>query len=471
MKQLFWIECKKIGKSVVFWLYILVLCFAYFYNYGTVVEDEIERSSNPESIFYTAPDGQYAVSQEDISSNESVQDRMMLSATSRLLDCYRRNSYEYYPFGYVKEKVMSDKEQKTILMYLVEITGLDEQTIKGTKENWGEDDIQVSGGGAYVLSPNKGEMNENGQFVAQPEDWEYVEDGTVSGSAETAENADQELNICVSFDRFKEIMDRVDGMIGKNSYFSWALLNLYYGENDMEDVPITKIQHEEFYEKDRITGAFARYYCDSIALVILWMPAFVIISLILKDKRYKMRELTFQRAVSSGKLIFTRFLASVLMVMIPIFLLPLKSLITLVQYGNSMGIQADLFAFIKYIFAWILPTVLLITAIALLITILTENYLSILITGFIWLVGRPSIAKLGGGNYGIMDLIIRHNTLKGYGRMTDNLQALILNRVFISVAAILLVMISVFIYEIKREGRLSFGRAKFSDYFRRKYSS
>lgn len=471
MKQLFWIECKKIGKSIVFWFFVLALCLTYFLNYGTIAEDEIGRSADPESVFYMASDGQYAANQEDILSNESAQNKMMMSATNRLLDCYRRNSYEYYPFGYIKEKVMSAEEQETILMYLKELTGLNEQVLDGTKEESGEDDIQVSGGGAYVLAPNKGEMNENGQFIAQPEDWEYVENGTISGSAEGTEDREQSFEIQVSFARFKEIMDSIDGMIGKNSYFSWTLLNLYYGENDMEDAPITLIQHKEFYEKDHVTGAFARYYCDSIALVILWLPAFIIIGLMLKDKHCKMRELTFQRTISSRKLIGIRFVAAVFMTIIPIFLLPLKSAITLMQYGSKMGIQTDVFAFAKYICGWILPTVLFVTAIALFITTLTENYFSVLVTGIIWLVGRPSIAKLGGGNYGLFDLVIRHNTLKGYGRMAENLQALVLNRVLITIAAILLVILSVFVYEAKRKGGLSFGREKFSNHFRHKYSS
>lgn len=470
MKQLFLLECKKIGKSIVFWLFVLVLCVSFFMNYGNVAEVEIESSSAPESVFYTSSDGQYATSKANILTDETAQNKMMVNATSRLIDCYRQNSYEYYPFGYVKEKVMSDREQKVILMYLTELTGLSEQELNGTETKHDEDDIKVSGGGAYVLAPNKGEMNENGQFVAQPEDWEYVENGTISDSSESIENEEQGFDIKVSFSRFREIMDSIDDMVGKNSYFSWTLLNLYYGENDMEDTPITQEQHDEFYGKDRITGAFARYYCDSISLVVLWLPAFIIIGLMMKDKYYKMRELTFQREISSKKLICTRFSASVFMTMVPIFILPLKSMITLVQYGNSIGSQIDLFAFVKYICLWILPTVLLITAVALFITTLTENYISVLISGVIWLVGRPSIDKIGGGNYGLFDLIIRHNTLKGYGRMNDNLQSLILNRTFISIVAILLVIISVFIYETKRKGGLNVGRKKLLDRFRRKYS-
>ena len=116
------------------------------------------------------------------------------------------------------------------------------------------------------------------------------------------------------------------------------------------------------------------------------------------------------------------------------------------------GVQPDVFAFIKYAFLWILPTVLFVMAIGMFLTILTGNYSGILITGLLWLAGRPSIGKIAGGNYDLFDLIIRHNTLKGYGRMMENIRMLVLNRAVISGAAFLLVILSAAVYETRRKG-------------------
>ena len=260
-------------------------------------------------------------------------------------------------------------------------------------------------------------------------------------------------------------------MIGRNSYFSWTMLTLYYFGNDMEDSPITERQHREFYEGDRVTGAFARYYCDSISLVVLFLPAFVIVDLMLRDKRRKMQGLTYPRTISSAKVICTRYAAAVCMTMLPILVLPLKSLFVLMRYCGSIGVQADALAFVKYTLAWISPTVLLIMAISLLVTVLLENYTAILLTGLIWLIGRPSVDKLSGGNYDLLDLIIRHNTLKGYGRMMENIQVLALNRIAISVAALALVGLSVLVYSMKRKGGLTFGGQKPAHGHRFKFSS
>ena len=109
-------------------------------------------------------------------------------------------------------------------------------------------------------------------------------------------------------------------------------------------------------------------------------------------------------------------------------------------------------------------------SIALFVTVLTENYSAVLLAGVIWLFGRPSVDKLAGGNYGLFDLIIRHNTLKGYGRMMENIQMLILNRILVSAAALLLVGFAIIVYDTKRKGGIVCESRKFFNNCRRKHS-
>lgn len=471
MMFLFGMECKKIAKSILYWVLVLVLLAVVFFQYESVVESELQRTDSPDSVFYITSSGGYADERES-APDEAMEHAMMTGATSRLISNYRSNRYEYYPFGYVKEKTMSSQEQATILQYLMELTGLSEQEL--TRTAGGADgtqigDVPISGGGAFLLEPGKGSTNDNGQFVAEPDDWKYVSGDRTS--SETLSQSDSSFEIQVSFERFQEIMEGVSRLIGRNSYYSWPMLTLYYFGNDMEDTPITERQHQEFYEGDQVTGAFARYYCDSISLVVLFLPAFVIVDLMLRDKRRKMQDLAYPRAISSVKLICVRYAAAVCMIMLPILILPAKSLFVLMGYCNGIGIQADMLAFVKYIFAWILPTVLLVMAISLLVTVLLENYTAILLTGLLWLTGRPSVDKIAGGNYDLFDLIIRHNTLKGYGRMMENMQMLVLNRSVISTAAFALVGASVLVYDRKRKGGLNFGCKKPTHDHRLKLSS
>ena len=460
MMRLFGMECKKIAGSALYWVLVLALLAVSLFQYEPSVESELRRTDDPASVFYTATDGDYAEEHSSV-PDEAMEHAMMIGATKLLMYNCRDNCYQYYPFGYVKEKTMSAKEQAVILQYLMELTGLSERELAGAKDGAGDTnigDIPISGDGAFILEPGRGSTNENGQFVIRPDEWQYVPgDGT---SSEATSQSSGGFEIQVSFERFKEIMEEVNRMIGRNSYFSWTMLKLYYFGNDMEEAPITERQHREFYEGDRVTGAFARYYCDSISLRMLFLRAFVIVDLMLRDKRRKMQGLIYPRTISSAKLLCTRYAAAVCMTMLPILILPVKSLIVLMQYCGSIGVQADALAFFKYILAWILPTVLLIMAISLMVTALLENYTALLLAGLIWLIGNPTVDKLEGGNYGLFDLIIRHNTLKGYGRMMENIQMLALNRITISVIALALVGLAVLVYSKKRKGGLNFGQQK-----------
>nr|WP_289766428.1 hypothetical protein [uncultured Acetatifactor sp.] len=408
MMRLFLMECGKTARGILYWLFVLVLFFAGVRPLDETVESELRQKDAPSSVFYTAADGVYARDSGGLTDRE-IQENMMAGAVARLLESYQKNAYEYYPFGYVKTKTLSEEGQRVILSYLEELTGMGEEAINGAAEESGEEEFRISGGGAYVLEPGQGSMEENGQYVIEPGDWKYTEN-----SAEIAE--------------------------------------------------------AEFYEDDHVTGAFARYYCDSISLVVLGLPALVMVELMMKDKNRRMQALVYPRTVLGARLVCTRFAAAVCMVMLPVLIFPARSLVMLVRFCKETGIQPDVFAFVKYALSWILPTVMLVMAMGLFLTILTENYSGILFTGLLWLAGRPSIGKIAGGNYGLFDLVIRHNTLKGYGRMTENLPMLALNRAVISGMALLFVALAIIVYETRRKGVGIFENRKFFNGFKVKYT-
>lgn len=137
MMRLFGMECKKIVKSILCWVLVLALLAVSLYQYDPSVESELRRTNDPASVFYTAPDGDYAEERNSV-SDKAMERTMMIGATKLLMYNYRDNCYQYYPFCYVKEKTMSDKEQAVILQYLMELTGLSEQELAGTKDGAGD---------------------------------------------------------------------------------------------------------------------------------------------------------------------------------------------------------------------------------------------------------------------------------------------------------------------------------------------
>ena len=84
MRRLFFLECKKLVKSVTYWLFVAAMAVVFWMNYGNVDKEEIDNASSPSSVFFHAKDGQYAVQKPDL-SEKSEQNKMMLGLTGRLL--------------------------------------------------------------------------------------------------------------------------------------------------------------------------------------------------------------------------------------------------------------------------------------------------------------------------------------------------------------------------------------------------
>lgn len=135
-------------------------------------------------------------------------------------------------------------------------------------------------------------------------------------------------------------------------------------------------------------------------------------------------DLAYTKSISSCRYIFIRYLAYVFMMLIPILLLPLKSFIILAKYAYNTGTPIDILAFPKYIM---------------------------------------------GGIYETFDFVIRHNTLKGYGRMMQEIHMLILNRTVIAAASLLIILFTAWIYQIKRKGGLKINVPEFIHPYKREW--
>lgn len=160
--SLFLMECKKTARGALYWLYVLALFLVCIRQFDAAVEDELRGKDDPTSVFYTAPDGIYAGDSERLSEVERQED-MMAGAAARLLDSYRNNTYEYYPFGYVKTKTMSGEEQRRILSFLAELTGMSEEAINAAAGKEGAEEFRISGGG-FVLEPGREERTKAGSL-------------------------------------------------------------------------------------------------------------------------------------------------------------------------------------------------------------------------------------------------------------------------------------------------------------------
>ena len=166
--------------------------------------------------------------------------------------------------------------------------------------------------------------------------------------------------------------------------------------------------YQDIVDKDRITGAYARLFCDYSGIVLSLLPIFMGVTRALKDKRSKAAEVIFAKKASSGTIIFSRFLAQAVMTFIPVLAAAIFMQAPYLYQARTIAATADSLAFVKYSFMWLLPEIAAVLAVSFLVTELTGGILSIFLQAG-WAYYSLMSARTLVGNFGLQ-LIARWNT-------------------------------------------------------------
>ena len=225
--------------------------------------------------------------------------------------------------------------------------------------------------------------------------------------------------------------------------------NCIYNENGGW-IPVgERLPTMEEYQKticdDRVSGAFARLFCDYMTRSLGLYPVFVTAAFWLRDRRSRMEELIGSRQIGTAKFIVIRCCALLTAVMVPVILLSFESLIPLLKYSADTGIFVDPFAFIKYILWWLLPTAMIVISLGTLLTVLTSSPAAIAVQ-FLWWFADSSITSLSG-DVRLYTLMIRHNMLRGSELIQENFAVICLNRGLLVLASALFLWLSIVIYK------------------------
>lgn len=443
--MLFIKELKKICFSIVYILFIGLLLLSWHENFYGVTSKEIQASNGAEaSITSQITGGSILAKPEQGADNyglikKEVPDKIMCGGTDMLIIEYLNNSYATYPFNYYKEVILSTEEQKEILSIIEEITGLSEEQIK----NLPDDDFP----------------SVNGNIIHMGGDAAQNQDGSFSFSTENSDTLQEEEDYTkhfvaqVSYERFKELMSQAEEIIGDGSYYSMDMLLEYYGQAEMTYDEAINEYNKTIYD-DKVSIAFARLFCDYMTRVLGLYPIFIVVVFWLKDRRNKMNELINSKQIETVKLITVRTLAILTAVILPVIILSFESLIPLMEYSAETGIAIDAFAFIKYILWWLLPTVIVVTGLGTFLTILTTTPIAILVQ-FIWWFIDSAITGLSGDTR-LYTLMIRHNSLNGAELIQRDFNIIWLNRGLMMFVSIVLIYLSIVIYNKKRGGKLDY---------------
>lgn len=444
--MLFIKELKKICFSFIYVLFIALLLASWHENFYGVTEKEISASKRNDHSVYTQITGGSILEKPSENAEsygtkkKEVPEKIMCGGTDKLIMEYLENSYATYPFNYYKEVILNDNEQNKILSIICEITGLTEEQINNLPS-----DYFPAVNGNIIHMGDGTSQNADGNFT-----FEIGESDTIKDTADYTKHFVAQ----VSYERFKELTTEVENIVGKGSSYSMERLLEYYGQVEMTYDEAIEEYEKTIYE-DKVSTAFARLFCDYITRSLGLYPAFVAVIFWLKDRRNHMNELIDCKCIGTIKFILVRFLAMLSAIMLPVILLSFESLIPLIEYSGDTEIAIDIFAFIKYIVWWLLPTAMIVTTLGMFLTILTSTPLAILIQ-FIWWFVDSSITELSGDT-NIYTLMIRHNTLNGSELIHQNFILICLNRGLLIVVSLIMICLCIIIYNKKRGGKLDYG--------------
>ena len=335
-----------------------------------------------------------------------------------LLQQYNSKGFNTYPFGFLKTVTPSKSDKATIKEILERATGKSVAELNQAQSNLAIENPQID------------------QF-ALAEKFVLAKDYT--------------------YPAFEKDMRKVEELIGKGSDFS---KNVYLNQTrrQLNYEEATK-NFQTTLTKDRVSGAFARMTCDYLGLVLALVPVFIAATVVLRDKRAQSQLVIHSKRICSFKLYGTRFLATVLLVLLPVILFSLLPAIQSVYVAQKYQHVGDLLLFYQYIIGWSLPTIVAVIGISFLITTVFNGLVSVIFQLGFWLLSLMSNGRNIVGSVGV-NLIPRFNTVGSREVFEQIFSELVINRVLWFALGLICFLLSCVIFDRKRKGRMHYGNSR-----------
>ena len=416
--ELFKKECAQTGKSLIYWVYVLCLLLFFFTQMGNPGFDSQRKPVKGEVDTY----GMVTSTDKEV---------IMEQTLGILGQNLYYDEWSTYPAGFVKYVSLSSREKEEIWNILGECTGLALEELRGKIDTEMESYKQAEGYLDAYMQP----------LILEPSD-------------------------TLSYDEFQEKMERICQILGPGSDFEKSSYEQGYS------VPATYEEAMEEYNSflydDKITGGYARLFGDYMGIALGILPVFLVVTRELRDRRAGMEELIYTRTASSGKIVLSRWLSMNFMMILPVLLASFYTLFQCAAYARGLEVSVDYLAFMPVVFGWLLPEILIVSALGMFLTDIGSSPLAILVQGIWWFgdVFAGSNTGLATGDFGL-HLVLRFNSTGGRQTFLDHFSQLTANRIFYFLLAMILLVLTVIVYSEKRKGRWDF-RGKIRSYRKRK---
>lgn len=192
------------------------------------------------------------------------------------------------------------------------------------------------------------------------------------------------------------------------------------------------------------SGSIGCFFSSKMGEFLVFFPAFVVTTAVLRDIRDKKLYGTLARkGLTPYEAVSLRVKTQVLMMLLPVLLLAGLTM-TLLPKGTNWR-----FVILGIALFWLVPTIFAVTSLSTLMTELTGTcYAGIITQAAVWILTVGSTAKIGDYN---SCLAIRHNTFGEFGIIKQKIVALTINRVVVILLSILFMMFAAWARKRRQE--------------------
>lgn len=383
-------------KSLTFWIVALIIGGFLF------------------SQFSGTPLNEPKPNQENYGSVQATDQETIIAQTMRNLYIqHEENTYDTYPFVFLKEVKLSSGEQAKVKKILEEAIG---QPL---------DSLQF-------------------ETMIQTEQGYFVE-------------SDFKLPIVSSYDysKFKQDMAKVATIIGRGSDFEE---NKYaISATKAQTYQGAKAEFDKIKEKDHVVGAYARLISDYLVIILSLAPVFLAATVLVRDQRAMSQDTIFTKKTSTFKLVGTRYLSVVILMTLVASIVAIMPTAQSMFVASKLGVFGNPLIVYAYLAVWLIPSILAVTGISFLITSIFGGIVSVLTAFVIWFTSlNLGATKLDG--FAGWNLIPRFNQVGARSAFEAMLPQFINNRMLWSAIGIACFLLSVVVINLKRKGVLRIGK-------------
>lgn len=318
----------------------------------------------------------------------------------------KEKKFSTYPIGFCKKVALNDVKSVKIYSILQDLTGIAAEDLKSKVTTSSDDDYHV-----LKVKPN------------------------------------------VTFKEFLTDMNKIDSIIGGGSGYSTK--SIYRHGVEAKTYEDALKDYESIVKDDNVTRAYAREFADIMVLLISLIPVFFAVIRCMQDKKSECDQVIYSKPCKSSSLILSRYVAQTLMFLFSLILVSIPSLIRSANFALACNAVPDYSAFLKVILGWLMPSVLVSLSVGFFLTTLTNGRLALLVQGLWWFISSLIGTQDLSGDVGL-NLVPRFNSWGSYDKFIKIYNGLVINRIFYCAAAVIIIIATIVVYDLKRKGKLNF---------------